>query len=1187
MLISGLLMKVRDNSLGTVLNSRSLTRNLAIGFIILLGLNAVGADDVKPSVAPTASEYPELAGLAKVYFVSPSGDDQNLGSADAPFRTISRAAKILHPGEGVFVRAGTYRERVSSERGGISGKPIVFFAEPGHQVFLKGSDVWQPLWSRAGTRIYSATPDEAMFTDDAYWDSANPLRVTVSATPWGREGRAEFEYFTATNKNNARDRMSKTELEKLLAKCDTNLVFTLGQLFVDGKMFHQMPDRSELEAVRESWCYDSKSGQIFVHFADERSPEQHQVELTTRRRIFAPHKQGLGYIHVIGFVMEHCGNQYPKDFWSTRENGQAGALGTRAGHHWLIRNNVLRFANGFGLDIGSEGVSNERNTEQAALGQPAGFHVIKDNRITENGAGGICGILPRSVTIVNNVIERNNNLQFKGTKRWESAGIKLHRPDDSLVADNLFRDNYTHGFWADQGIGKGLQFTRNIIIGNAESEHGVFIEMGEYAPDTGFINNNIIVGNRNGIYCHDGSGMTVAHNLIANSREYGIQVRQVGPRCNTRNNAFFNNLLIGNEAAINLNYPAELGGGVRLDGNVYSGNESDRVFVINPYSKFNPSWTAAEFTKLLQSSLGTTILDKSAVNESGLPTFTFRDWKTFWSKHSQASDQHGKLTPGSTVKLEAETLLLTLFVPGDLSGSDNPETVRVTKDFFGQSFSNSVRVGPFAGLVQGTNQIQLPMFGRSANVAVKVSINTTSPGAVIPTDFSGLSFEVAQLLPDAAGVYYFRPDNLPLIQMFRTLGIRSLRIGGNTSDRDAKKLPGPADWEAFFAFARAADVKVIYGLQLHKGDPQVAAQTVKHLMDRYAPLIDSFAIGQEPSAYSVGAVDDRPQDERMGPGAENFRYQKFALEWKRFADAIRAVVPNVRFSGPDVHNDGKWTSQFINDFGRSSPISLVTAHLYVGGAGNKVVSPQIGREEMLSVRFLRTYQSLHASFAPLADARNLPYRLNEVNSFYNAGAAGVSDTFAATLWGLDFMHWWAKNGTAGLNFHTGDQVAAGPILQPARYAIFLSCPDGYQARPLAYALKAFQLGGVGKVLPLTITSPQPINLTAYATMDENETVYVTLINKEHGAHARDGVVSLQSTGGRFCDGQIIHLKSSPLGVAATSGVTLGGAEISTTGDFASEWMALPSSTDGVNVRTASAVIVKYSIRTEAGLNAGQ
>ena len=35
------------------------------------------------------------------------------------------------------------------------------------------------------------------------------------------------------------------------------------------------------------------------------------IELTTRSRVFAPHKRGLGYIDVIGFTMEHAANQFP------------------------------------------------------------------------------------------------------------------------------------------------------------------------------------------------------------------------------------------------------------------------------------------------------------------------------------------------------------------------------------------------------------------------------------------------------------------------------------------------------------------------------------------------------------------------------------------------------------------------------------------------------------------------------------------------------------------------------------------------------------------------------------------------------------------------------------------------------------------------------------------------------------
>jgi hypothetical protein len=688
--------------------------------------------------------------------------------------------------------------------------------------------------------------------------------------------------------------------------------------------------------------------------------------------------------------------------------------------------------------------------------------------------------------------------------------------------------------------------------------------------------------------------MTVAHNLIANSREYGIQVRQVGPRCNTRNNAFFNNLLIGNSSAINLNYPAELGGNVRLEGNVYSGSETDRMFVINPYSKYNPRWTDAEFARLIRANVASASLDNVTFTDAGLATFTFAAWKSFWSRHSKESDSRSEMVPGASVQLDPETLELTLFIPGKLSGSDVNEPLRVTNDFFGQPFSTSAVAGPFAKLASGTNLIQLRVPSWPASAAVTVSINTKSPGTVIPSDFTGLSFEAAQLLPDTHGVHYFRPDNAPLIQMFRTLGIRSLRIGGNTSDRDAKELPGPADWDKLFGFARAADVKVIYGLQLHQGDPQVAAQTVKYLMDHYAPLIDSFAIGQEPSAYPVGAVDGRPANERMGPGAENFRYQKFAGEWKRFAEVIQAVAPAVRFSGPGVHNNGEWTSQFIQDFGQSHPIALVTAHLYAGGAGDKVKSSDLGRQTILSESFLKKYQKLYDGFGPLAAARDLRYRLDEVNSFYNAGAAEVSDTFAAALWGLDFMHWWAGHGAAGLNFHTGDQVAAGPNLTPCRYAVFVSSTNGYQARPLAYALKAFNLAARGRTLPVTIAGPQPINLTAYATLDDEGSVYVTLINKEHGEYAMNGNVSLRLADGSLRSGQIMYLKSSPLGVAATSGETLGGVEISAAGDFAGNWTPLPPGKSAsavgvyeVTVPAASAAVVKLTFNNPVGLRVSQ
>src|SRR5438128_2064986 len=116
-----------------------------------------------------------------------------------------------------------------------------------------------------------------------------------------------------------------------------------------------------------------------------------------------------------------------------------------------------------------------------------------------------------------------------------------------------------------------------------------------------------------------------------------------------------------------------------------------------------------------------------------------------------------------------------------------------------------------------------------AQVPLTVTVDTKNPGAAIPSNFMGLSFEVSLLLPNADGVRYFRPDNKPLLKLFRQLGIKNLRIGGNTSDRDAKQLPGEKDFDSLFAFAKAANVKVIYCLRLRNGTPEEAVKTVKYI----------------------------------------------------------------------------------------------------------------------------------------------------------------------------------------------------------------------------------------------------------------------------------------------------------------------------------------------------------------------
>jgi hypothetical protein len=479
--------------------------------------------------------------------------------------------------------------------------------------------------------------------------------------------------------------------------------------------------------------------------------------------------------------------------------------------------------------------------------------------------------------------------------------------------------------------------------------------------------------------------------------------------------------------------------------------------------------------------------------------------------------------------------------------------------------------------------VVLPAAGPSAS-PVTLTLDPLHPGAGISPDFSGLSFEVSLVLPNEKGVHYFRPDNLPLIRLFQTLGIKSLRIGGNTSDRDARRLPDQADLDSLFEFAKVAGVKVIYCLRLHGGDPQTDAATAQYIISRYAAQVDCFSIGQEPSAYPVGKNDPRPKSERMGAANEKYQYSDYATDWKIFADALVAAVPTIKFCGPSVHNNGVWAQKFMSDFGLSNRVSLITEHLYPGGAGGKVPTPEIGRDRMLSAEtamtnsFPKAYKKLYDSFVPMAASKGLPYRLEEVNNYFNGGATNVSNTFASALWGLDFMYWWATHGAAGLNFHTGDRVAAGNTLQPSKYTAFYSTTNGYLVRPLGYGIKAFDLGCHGKLIPLTLANPGNLNVSACAVLGDDKVLYCTIINKEHGSGASTANVSFRDTGAGFIGEQDILLTAPQNDVAATAGETLGGAAIEKDGSWPGKWQArlslAPQQPFLVELPPASAAVVK-------------
>ena len=456
----------------------------------------------------------------------------------------------------------------------------------------------------------------------------------------------------------------------------------------------------------------------------------------------------------------------------------------------------------------------------------------------------------------------------------------------------------------------------------------------------------------------------------------------------------------------------------------------------------------------------------------------------------------------------------------------------------------------------------LPFTGRPQSI-VKVDLMDRHPGPLINPNFVGLSFEMQYVLAGTDGNHFFSPENKSLIATFQQLGIKSLRVGGNTADRATLPTPSQADVDSLFDFARAARVKVIYTLRLNSGDIAAATQMANYISRRYPGQLEYFAIGNEPNVF-------------------NKQFAPYLAEWKEYAAAITAPTntPTARFCGPSTSpGHESWAANFANESGNHGLVSLIVQHDYPGGDARRATNSVAARDKILSPAIDEHYAKFAGNFVPAVLSNALPYRLEEANSFYDGGALDVSDTFASALWALDYQWWWASHGASGINFHTGDKVAARDENKPCRYAVFWTVPDGYNIHPIGYALKMFSLGAQGHFLTPKLENPDDVNVAVYAAANDHGELFVTLINREHGTTGRNAEFKLELNSSPR-RAEVLELSAPDNNVAAKTGITLGSGEIEDDGTWQGQWHPvsnLPKNAPlEVHLSPASASIIRIT-----------
>ncbi len=369
---------------------------------------------------------------------------------------------------------------------------------------------------------------------------------------------------------------------------------------------------------------------------------------------------------------------------------------------------------------------------------------------------------------------------------------------------------------------------------------------------------------------------------------------------------------------------------------------------------------------------------------------------------------------------------------------------------------------------------------------VQISVDLSQKLPPIAEDFIGLGYEISSV----AIADLLSARNESYVQLVRTLSPTGcVRIGGNTSDYASYAPNGPSvsdpketvvsksDLAKLATFLDATGWKLIWGLNLGSNDQQQVVDEASAVSAVMGNKLLAFEMGNEPDLFGYKSVHRHA----------GYQYSDYLREFRQYREAVRQKLPGASFAGPDVAGATDWVTKFAADEGRDS--KLLTHHYYRQCAGatstlSKLMFPDPKLAPMLT--------ALKAA----SETAKTPYRICEANSFCGGGQPGVSDSFGAALWALDFMFTLAANGCAGVNMETGvNQLGLVSSYSP----ITGDGTAAFTAKPVYYGMLAFAQAGKGQPVS-TVCEAKGINLTAYAAADGGN-VSLTIINKDQFSDA--------------------------------------------------------------------------------------
>lgn len=398
-------------------------KNCGLVIVVATFASVVDAGDFRshPPLRPLPKPFDRPLPQGAMFFVDPAqGSDENQGSKQSAWKTISHALKKVGPGDTLCLRGGTYYERVYCAVTGTADKPITIRAHPGELAVIDGA-----------FREFFEDPGNV-------WE-----RVSGGATGEFRSKRAY---------RNLR-----------------NLHGRFGDSMVGLQVYYYLDDLRGQRYVGPGVWYNRATGHIHVRLA------HYQAEGTVRARTpltlkYLPHRlhklesyQGetdprklpliIAPFHAVPLLVDGDGHVRFQDL--VIRGGGHDAVDIRHGQH-IAFDNVTIYAGTYGLRARNTGPMKLHNS--AVYGSVPPWSTRAETSLKERPWGSRGKNLTRLNThalLIPASGDEYSVYYFPCNHRWEISNCEFADAHDGVYMGDIdglkFHHNYVHNF-QDDGV---------------------------------------------------------------------------------------------------------------------------------------------------------------------------------------------------------------------------------------------------------------------------------------------------------------------------------------------------------------------------------------------------------------------------------------------------------------------------------------------------------------------------------------------------------------------------------------------------------------------------------------------------------------------------------------------------------------------------------------------------------------